>query len=175
MPQPSACLPVNAIVIAVVVLALAGPLAACAPKPATKPPVAAITPNRPEAPRSVYRLDFVLATTDASGTTNSAFTMNLEEQQHGSVMVRRNVPIGPPGSSSARQDVGIRVGANFRSVGEDILVQVESETSMSEPPTVRKASTHSVVLAMVNRSSLISVVDDDHRRVQLSVTPTRLR
>lgn len=173
MPPTSAC---RSLIAMAIILTLAASTSACAPRPATKPAASAVAPKPPEPPHSVYRLDFVLATTDGAGTTNSAFTMNLEEQQHGSVMVGRNVPIGPAGGvGSARQDVGIRVGAQFRSVGEDILVQVDSETSMSEPPTVRKASTHSVVLAMVNRSSIISVVDDDHRRVQLSVTPTRLR
>jgi hypothetical protein len=136
----------------------------------------------------VYRLDFVLTAGDASAPATTTFTLNLPERDKGEMLVGRNVPLttpigaagsGAPASVGApifpRQDVGIKVGVVCRTLGEDVLLEVTTDVSASEPPSVRKALLVGSALAPLGKSTLVATLDDDRRKVQLFVTATRLR
>jgi hypothetical protein len=146
----------------------------CAPK---APPPAIALPHAPE--RHIYRLDFVLTSSDgAAAATTTAFTLNLLEAENGQVMVGKNIPLvatssGP--ASSARQDVGLRIKTKCRTLGDDVLLEVDTEMSASDPPAIRKVLMYGGGLASLGKSTVLSILDDDHKRYQLSVTPTRLR
>jgi hypothetical protein len=137
--------------------------------------------------RSVYRLDFVLAST-GEGAQTTSFTMNLQENENGMVMIGKNVTLNPPSTaapgsaptpqpaSTARQDVGIRIKADYRQAGEDLLLDVDAELSAVEAPSsIRKVVTRSKAFAAAGKPSLIATLDDDHKHYQLTVTPTKLR
>lgn len=148
--------------------------AACVSSRAAPPPVVAHAP--PE--RGVYRLDFVLAARDAAGATrDTAFTLDLEEGNKGEVVVGRNIPLSTgTNPSAARRDVGLRVQARCFARGDDLVLDVDTEVSSSEPPSdIRKIVARGNALARPGRSTLVASVDDDGKHYQLNVTPTKLR
>jgi hypothetical protein len=146
----------------------------CAARP---PSIATSTTHTTSAERPVYRFDFVLTSGDATPPATTSFTLNLAEFDKGEVMVGRNVPLttAAPGVPMARQDVGLKIAAQFRMRGDDVLLDVSTEMSTSEPPSIRKTTMRGAALAAPGRSVLVSSLDDDNRRFQLTVTPTKLR
>jgi hypothetical protein len=150
--------------------------AAAAPSPAA--------PSPSPAERHVYRFDFVLTGTDAGGApSTTAFTLNLQEAERGEVVIGKNVALsappapGSPSVASPRQDVGIKVAASFRMAGDDVVLDVITEMSAFDPSTlsIRKLVARGNSLASAGKSALVATIDEEHRKVQLNVTPTKLR
>lgn len=146
--------------------------------------VATPAPSPSPAERHVYRFDFVLTATDVSGApATTAFTLNLQEADRGEVVIGKNVALSAPpaaGSSSvasARQDVGIKVAASFRMTGDDLVLDVITEMSAFDPSTlsIRKLVAKGNSLASAGKSALVATIEEDHRKYQLTVTPTKLR
>lgn len=154
-------------------------LAACArPEPASSPTTTSAKVTKGSlADRSIYRLDFVL--TDAApgaAPVTTSFTLTLPELETGEVMVGENVSLTPPSGPPLRQDVGTRVKAIVRSVGNDVLVEAHVEMSASDLPTsVRKLTSVGSAFASSGKPALVAKLDDPHRRVELTVTPTKVR
>lgn len=165
--------------------------AAAAPSPApvavtsAQPP--ARNPSRDQ-PR-VFRFDFTLTGKDgASAAQPTTFSIVVEELSSGEIMLGKNValtpaspPPGAPGPSLgvARQDVGLKVKADYRMVGEkadELLLNVMMEMSSLDPPgTVRKTVARGNALATPGKSALVLVLDDDRKHYELTVTPQKLR
>jgi len=171
-------------------------LVGCAPHQQTPPPAASAPtlatrsggPTRDDRP--VYRFDFVVTAVDGSNApASTSFTLNLQERDKGEMVVGKNVPLSappppPPSGSgtpahstgSARQDVGLKVAAGFWMVGDDLMLDVAIEMSAFEPPsTIRKVVAKGNALATPGKPSLVTTLEDDHKRYQLTVTPTKLR
>lgn len=160
--------------------------------PAPTPPAVRADENEP---RHVYRFDFVLTVTDASGAPiATAFTLNLAERQTGELMVGKNIPLvmaAPPSAptpsgpgappppphvpTGMRQDVGNKVSAVFRTTGDDVLLDVSTEMTSSDPPVIQKTIMRGSALATAGKTVVVCSLDEDHKRFQLSVTPTKLR
>ena len=184
-------------------LALSFAAVGCMPQQTAPPPVASVaTPPAASAPalhsgngnafdRHVYRLDFVLSTNDGSGApATTSFTLHLGEFDKGEVHVGKNVALSPPPPStggppggpsmggSARQDVGVKIAASFRTVavGDDIFLEIVTEMSSFDPPTtIRKVVAKGNALAPAGKATLVTSLDDDHKHYQLTVTPTKVR
>ena len=135
--------------------------------------------------RHVYRFDFVLTSDDrTTPPTSTAFTLVLQEQEKGEVVVGKNVALstasapgsGPP-MAAPRQDVGVKVAALFRMAGpDDVVLEVGSEMSAFDPPTsIRKMVAKGNALATSGKAALVTTLEDDHKKYQLTVTPTKLR
>jgi hypothetical protein len=164
----------------------------CAPREAC-PPVASVATSSSPAKvtdRHVYRFDFVLSSADGTSPPSStSFTLNLQEADKGEVVVGKNVALSPPpppspsggpgqGFGSARQDVGVKVAASFRMAptGDDVILDVVTEMSTFEPPTtVRKMVMKGNAIASAGKPALVTTLDDDHKKLELRVTPTKLR
>ena len=135
--------------------------------------------------RHVYRFDFALTANDGTSPPSStSFTLVLQEHEKGEVVVGKNVSLstaGPAGSgppmAAARQDVGVKVAALFRTSGnDDVVLEVSTEMSAFEPPTsVRKVVAKGNALATSGKPALVTTLEDDHKKYQLTVTPTKLR
>ena len=133
----------------------------------------------------MYRFDFGLTASDGTGgaPTTSSFTLNLQEGDKGEVHVGKNVllsaPSPPSGTASPggpRQDVGLKVAAGFRAVGDEPLLDVSLELSTFDPPsTIRKVVAKSDALAFAGKPVLVTSLEEDHKRYQLTVTATRVR
>lgn len=83
---------------------------------------------------------------------------------------------GAAPSTAPRQDVGVKVLAHFKNVGDDVLLTVSNEMSAFDPPsTIRKTVMRGNALATPGKQSVVAILDDDHKRYQLAVTPTNLR
>jgi hypothetical protein len=145
-----------------------------------------VAPVSPRGDRHVYRFDFVLTTSDGSGPpSTTAFTLNLQEHDKGEMHVGRNVALSPPSASatgggppvsSARQDVGIKVAAQFQTAGDDALLDVTVEMSSFEPPSaIRKMVAKGNAVAALGKPAVVTTLEDGGKRYQLSVTPTKLR
>jgi hypothetical protein len=170
-------------------LLLSSIVAGCAPQQACPPVASVATMSSPAktADRHVYRFDFVLSSSDASGTpSTTTFTLNLQEFDKGEVVVGKNVSLSPlppgggssPPMASARQDVGVKVAASFRMTptGDDVLLDVVTEMSAFEPPTsIRKMVMKGNAIAAAGKPALVTTLEDDHKKYQLTVTPTKLR
>jgi hypothetical protein len=162
----------------------------CAPQQACPPVASVATSSSPAKPtdRHVYRFDFVLSSADGTSPASStSFTLNLQEYDKGEVVVGKNVALSPSpsppggpgqGFGSARQDVGVKVAASFRMAptGDDVILDVVTEMSTFEPPTtVRKMVMKGNAIASAGKSALVTTLDDDHKKLELRVTPTKLR
>lgn len=180
-------------------LALSAFAFGCAPQPTAPPAVsphpttsnaASTPPQNVGGERHVYRLDFVLTSSDGtSPATSTAFTLNLQEYDKGEMMVGKNVPltlpsVGPSGGAATsgasqatpRQDVGLKVAAQWRASGEDLLLEVSTEMSAFEAPSsIRKVVAKGGALASAGKSSVITTMESDNKKYQLTVTPTKLR
>jgi len=162
-------------------------LVGCVPARPAPCPSAATTPavKTPESPPHVYRLDFVVTSGDGGAPgVKEHFTLNLTERQHGDISVGRNVALqtgGPIGGGTARTDVGLRLGADCASSGEDVLVQVRLEVSDAEaapagaPIPIHKATASGDVLIKPGQPALALRMDDGHKQYEVSVTAMRLR
>lgn len=137
---------------------------------AAGPPPAARAAARPD---RVYRLDFVLATTEpGKPPTSSAYAMSVEDQGHAELRVGSNVALSP----GTRQDVGLVLRASARSVGDAVLVETTTELSQAEEPgAVRKVALRGDVLAAPGASAPVASLEDPttHRRTTLTVTALR--
>jgi hypothetical protein len=141
-------------------------------------------PGREHGDHHVYRLDFVLTAKEGPAVSPAtSFTLTLAEGSHGEVVIGRNVALssavaGPAGGGaapSARQDVGLKVKAQYRAVGDDLLFEITTELSALEPPsTVRKVVASGNALATPGKAALVLALDDDKRHYELTVTPTKL-
>lgn len=157
----------------------------CAPQQVCPSVTTAAGPPGTHPERRVYRFDFGLSTTDGSGgpPVTSSFSVTLSEGDKGEVHVGKNVALSTasPGNSPAppapRQDVGLKVAAQFRMMGgEDPLVDTSLEMSAFEPPTsIRKVVAKSDAVAPAGKPVIVTMLDDDHKRYQLTVTSTRVR
>ncbi len=128
--------------------------------------------------RPVYRFDFVLTSSDGtSPATSTAFTLNLQEFDRGEMMVGKNVPLTlvPPSTSPPRQDVGLKVAVQWRAAGDDVLLDVSTEMSALEPPSsIRKVVAKGGALASAGKSTVVTTMDSDNKKYQLTVTPTKV-
>jgi hypothetical protein len=157
-------------------LVLSGALLGCA----ASPPAVAVAEGhghatkRPEAGH-VYRLDFVVSSSDASKpVSHSSYTMNLEEDRPGELHLGTNVAL----SSQARMDVGLKIHCSYAMVGDDLLLHNATEmSSFDEPPTVRKIATSGDALLAPGKLALVNSLEDpvNHRRYEIEVTATKLR
>jgi hypothetical protein len=160
----------------------------CSPSSrATPPPSTATTAGSPAGTeRHVYRFDFVLTSIDgANPASSTSFTLNLEELHKGEMLIGKNVPLvsfpaagggSGPSLAAPRQDVGMKIAAGFRTAGDDVVLDVDTEMSAFEPPSsVRKIVSKGSVLASSGKSALVTTLDNDNKRYQLTVTPTKLR
>jgi hypothetical protein len=160
------------------------PPAVASPASVTAPPSAASASHASFEQRHVYRFDFVLTANDgASPASSTSFTLNLQEGEKGEMIVGKNVPLsratptssGPP-SASPRQDVGMKVVAMFRTAGDDVILDMNTEMSASEPPSsIRKLASKGNALASPGKPALVTTLESDNTRYQLTVTPTKLR
>jgi hypothetical protein len=154
------------------------------PTPTTPPAPAARAPTASSS-MHVYRLEFSLTSKDgATAGPPTSFALVLEENHTGEVMIGKNVPLVSPAPTaapnapvvSARQDVGLKVKAHYRTAGDDVMLDVNVEMSTHDPPsTIRKIVVQGNALASPSKPSQIVVLDDDKKHYELSVTPTRLR
>lgn len=146
-------------------------------------PSSTTTPTSAIADRHVYRFDFVFTTSDGGTSTATSFTLNLEDAQRGEVLVGKNVSLsaapagGGPPSGGPRQDVGLKVVAVFWTMGgDDALLELTTEMSTVEgQSSIRKVVSKGDALATPGKSTLVMSLDDEHKRYQLTVTPTKLR
>jgi hypothetical protein len=202
MPSSTHSLSIASSAALLVVSVLSAAAVGCAPQQACPPattatqssPATAIGHGSlPTVDRHVYRFDFVLAANDGSapGGGGTTFSLVLQEAEKGEVVVGKNVslassppsspPAGGPGpsfGSMARQDVGTKVAASFRmtSTGDDVILDVATELSTFEPPTsVRKMVMKGNAIATPGKPALVTTLDDDHKKLQLTVTATKLR
>ncbi len=126
----------------------------------------------------VYKLDFLLTSKEgATAQPPASFTLVLLEGNHGEVHVGKNVPLQTTGPGpSPRQDVGLKVKAQYRSVGDDVLLEITTEMSAQEGGgAIRKVSAQGNALASPGKPSLVVALDDDKKHYELTVTPTKLR
>ena len=172
-------------------LALTSAAYGCAPPPQAAPPLASAHPTAAAAPpqsmggeRHVYRFDFVLSANDGTTpATSTAFTLNLQEFEKGEMVVGKNVALTPGGTTAAgspmaspRQDVGMKVAAAFRMSGDELLLDVSTEMSAFEPPSsIRKVVSKGNALATAGKPTLVTTLENDNKKYQLTVTPTKLR
>ena len=130
--------------------------------------------KRPE-PGHVYRLDFVVSSSDASKpVSHSSYTMNLEEDRSGELHLGTNVALSP----QARMDVGLKIRCSYAMVGDDLLLHNATEiSSFDDPPTVHKIATSGDALVAPGKLALVNSLEDpvNHRRYEIEVTATKLR
>jgi hypothetical protein len=134
--------------------------------------------------RHFYRLDFVLTATDGAAPQTTSFSLTLGEHDHGDVHIGKNVmlTVVPPtptttSMSAPRQDVGVKVSATLNDViGDDVMLDVQTEVSAFDPPTtIRKISANGKAVAAPGKPTVVAMLDEDKKRYQLSVTPTKIR
>jgi hypothetical protein len=155
-------------------------LIGCAAQPSMCAASVASMPKQARAPRPpeqrrVFRLDFVVSTTDASKpVASSTYTLNLEEEHGGELHLGTNVAL----SAQARQDVGLKIHCSYEMVGEDLLLHNSTEiSSFDDPPAIRKISTSGDGVVTPGKLALIDSLEDpvSHRRYEVAVTATKLR
>lgn len=162
------------------------------PPPSAPPPPHHGGPG-PRADEHVYKFDFVLTPKDPkdASLTPTMFSVSIGEHQTGEVMVGKNVPlvVGPPPPATdknapvhplgvPRQDVGLKVRAHPESIEQtsDILIDVDLElSSMEGSGSIRKITSHGVVVATPGKSAQVMSLDDDKRHYDLAVTTTKVR
>lgn len=163
-------------------LALACTAFGCATAHAAPPAQAASVQTKPEsqkpaAARHVYRLDFVVASSDPTSQTGlpggGLYTMNLEENRAGEIRSGSNIPL----SSGARVDVGTKLKAFFTPLGDDLLLDSSTEISAGDSGSIRKLTAQGEALVTPGKPALIASAEDPqgHSRYQVTVTATRLR
>ncbi len=143
--------------------------------------VLASLPARGE--RHVFRFDFVLSETDGHAVpATTSFTLNLEEGAKGEIVSGRNVAIAPTGPrplpriSSPRQDVGARIGATFRTLGDDALLDVNMALNAVESSSsIRNFVSNGYALAPLGKPTLVTTLENDGTRYELTVVATKLR
>jgi hypothetical protein len=142
------------------------------------PPRDASPSPRPSEKSAYYRMDYVVSARDPSAAgTSSAYTMVLEENRGGEVMVGSNVPLSA--TSQSRMDLGLKIHGQFSRVGEnDVVVQTHVEMSSSEEASgIHKLTATTDAWVAPGQPTLVASIDDptSHKRYQVSVTATRMR
>lgn len=125
--------------------------------------------------KPIYRLDFQLTTTEpGKAPTTTTFSLNLAEERHGEATIGENIAL-PSGSSTTRQNIGMRVDATFVTRGPAILIDVETElTERAGATTLHRIATKDAALATPGKKAFVAAIDHDKAHTELSVTPTRL-
>ena len=132
----------------------------------------------------VYKLDFVLTAKEGATATPTTFTLTLLEGNHGEVHIGKNVPLATAAPSTGagaglggpRQDVGLKVRVQYRTVGDDVLLEVSTELSALEGGgSIRKVTAQGNALASAGKASPVVSLDEDKKHYELTVTPTKLR
>jgi hypothetical protein len=156
--------------------ALALPALGCAgvcPAPEAAPRAA-----RHGEPRTFYRLDYLIAATEAGkAPAHSSYTLNVEDNGMSEVRLGANVPLGGGSMATPRQDVGVHVRGEIHLAGEQVSLRSDVELSaMDEPPAVRKMVAHTTVMVTPGKPAIIARMDDptSHRRYEVTVTATRV-
>ncbi|MGH7285315.1 MAG: hypothetical protein ACRELY_27650 [Polyangiaceae bacterium] len=159
-------------------LALACSTFGCASMHAAPPPVAQTAQaQKSSEPRHVYRLDFVVASSDPSNQAGlpggGSYTMNLEEGRSGEIRSGSNIPL----SSGARIDVGTKLWAECTALGDDLLIDNRTEISAGDSGSIHKLSAAGEALVTSGKPALIASAEDPqgHSRYQVTVTATKLR
>jgi hypothetical protein len=152
--------------------------ALAAPAPAPSPP-APSSPAPPPSERALVHLDLEVATSEPGlPPSTTTFALNLEENRTSNIMIGDNVPLAGSGGAAGapmRQNVGLRVGADFRMRGTDLVLDVDAE--LSAPASgggihTIKASDSSLVTPG-KKAYLLAIVHGSARTV-ISATATRL-
>jgi hypothetical protein len=140
------------------------PLPAASSPALTSAPVAAPAPRKHREVGTVHRLDFVLSTKDQAGSAPpTSFSLVVEEGNSAEVFL-------------SRREVGLKVKAQYRTVDEAVLIDVGLEMNAGDTAsTSRKIVTNGSVLAANGKSAVVVAVDDDRKRYELAVVPTKLR
>jgi hypothetical protein len=103
--------------------------------------------------------------------------MALEEERPSEVHSGANVPLGQNGGGP-RQDVGLKLKARYDMVGDDLVLEVDTEQSaMDDGGVVRKLSAHGAAVVTPGKPSTLISVDDaaGKKRLLVTVTATKLR
>ena len=125
--------------------------------------------------KPVYRLDFELTTTEpGKAPVSTSFSLNLAEDRHGEANIGDNIAL-PSGTSTARQNVGLKVDAQFVTRGSAILLDVDTElTERAGATSLHRMATKGAALATPGKKAMIVAIDHDKAHTELSVVPTRL-
>jgi hypothetical protein len=135
----------------------------------------------PPAERHIYRLDFVVASTDSGkAAQSSAYTLNLQEFTPASVHIGSNVAlVTSGGGASPRQDVGLKIGAFITPTGDDLLLHGTLEMSgVDDVSTIHKITANGdAVLLKGGQPALLASLEDpiSHKRYQVTAAATKLR
>ena len=116
------------LLLAASVLALSTAPALAAPSAPAAPPTPAVA-SAPAAP-SFYRLEVSIS--DGTKATPDAYSMVLEENQHGRLQSGQNVSLG----AGVRQAVGLELGFSYTLRGAVLVLDGEVEMSSIDPTTV---------------------------------------
>jgi hypothetical protein len=136
---------------------------------------------RPPEEHHVYRLDFVVASTDSGKPAqSSAYTLNVQEYATGDVHIGSNVALSTqPGVSSPRQDVGLKIRANIFPVGDDLVLHGTLEMSTVEDvSTIHKITANGdAVLLKGGPPTLVASLEDpvSHKHYQVTAAATKVR
>ena len=70
----------------------------------------------------------------------------------------------------------MKVVARYRMWGDDLLLVVDTELSAFEAPSsIRKVVAKGDALASAGKSTVVTSLESDNKKYQLTVTPTKLR
>lgn len=163
----------------------AAPALQPAPAPPPAPPPPAPPPSGDHAharqehgPRHLHRFDFVVSGgAEKTGSSSGTYSMVLEEERPGEVHAGANVPLGQNGGG-ARQDVGLKIKARYEMVGEDLVLDVDTEQSaLDDGGVIRKLTARGAGVVTPGKPSTLISVDDaaGKKRLQVSVTVTKVR
>ena len=143
----------------------------------TPPPAQA---SHPPDDRHVYRVDFVVASADpGKPETSSSYTLNIEEQNRGEILVGANVPLTPQGQT--RQDVGLKIKVWVKPVGHDLVLADNVEMSSVDegapaPVPIHKMTTEGEAVLRDGQPGLVASLEDPlHRRYRITASATLIR
>lgn len=156
-------------------LVLSGPLLGYA--------VARNPPAKPNA-HHVYRLDYVVTVSEpGKPTLTSTHTMNVEDGKGGNLHAGANIPLVASSSASPRQDVGLALHCHLTRLGEDLLLESNTEITNPEPGAdqgpraIRKVSAKGEAVATPGKPTVVASVQEpvSGARYEVTVTATKLR
>ncbi len=184
--------------------AQAAPTAAYCPQAPAPPPVPAPPPSHGKSPsradHHVYRFDFALTGVQIAEAPDTSFTLTLEEDYPGEVLVGKNTalassapppltpaagsapgapPSRPPVAPTMRQDIGVKVRGSFvpaGGAGDDVLFDGDAEISWLEPGgSIRKMTARPRLVVSPGKSAVVLGVDEGQKHSRLTVTATKVR
>jgi hypothetical protein len=166
---------------------------------AAKPTAEESTPKTEQRPRPIqaFRLDFSLVELEDGKKINSRhYSINLTAGSANEVKIGTRVPIGTAETNPAQfqyLDVGTMIFANLRNIGDELQLEVRSDSSWTKhedvdvsprpphstftPPIVSQIQINGSTLLVVGKPLVIGSVDDPYskRQFQLEVTVTKLK